>query len=65
MIFTKLHGCYCGTMSGEDGEYVVLTASVDEPLSESEEQIIKNWLVIESGLERGGIDNHHTPIIFN
>ena len=52
VIFTKLHGCYCGTMSGKDGEYVVLTANADEPLSESEELIIKNWLVTESGLER-------------
>ena len=52
VIFTKLRGCYCGTMSGNDGEYAVLTANVDEPLSESEEQIIKNWLVTESGLER-------------
>lgn len=55
VIFTKLHGCYCGTMSGKDGEYVVLTANADEPLSESEEQIIKNWLVTESGLERAEI----------
>ena len=55
VIFTKLHSCYCGTMSGKDGEYVVLTANADEPLSESEELIIKNWLVTESGLERAEI----------
>lgn len=51
-IFTKLHGCRCGTLSGNDGEYVVLTASVDGPLTEEETQTIKNWLAAESGLDR-------------
>ncbi|MDE7230942.1 MAG: DUF389 domain-containing protein [Oscillospiraceae bacterium] len=51
-VFTKLHDCYCGTMSGKDGEYVILTADVEEPLTEDETQTIKNWLILESGIER-------------
>lgn len=51
-IFTKLHDCYCGTISGKNGEYVILTANIEEPLTETETQTIKNWLITESGLER-------------
>ena len=39
-------------MSGQQGEYIFLTAKVEETLSQEEEQIIKNWLITESGLPK-------------
>ena len=51
-IFTKLSDCSCGIMSDSNGEYILLTAAVKEPLSAEEEQIIKNWLLTESKLPR-------------
>ncbi|MDD6442240.1 MAG: DUF389 domain-containing protein [bacterium] len=51
-IFTKLSDCGCGIMSGQQGEYIFLTAKVEETLSQEEEQIIKNWLITESGLPK-------------
>lgn len=51
-IFTKLSDCSCGIMSDSNGEYILLTATVKEPLSAEEEQTIKNWLLIESNLSR-------------
>lgn len=51
-VFTKLHGCYCGAMSGSEGNCVILTANIDEPLSEEEIATIKNWLILESGTGR-------------
>ena len=51
-IFTKLSDCSCGIMSDSNGEYILLTAAVKEPLSEEEEQTIKNWMLTESELSR-------------
>lgn len=47
-IFTKLTDCVCGVMYDQDGEYIFLTAAAEEPLSEEEEQTVKNWLLTES-----------------
>lgn len=49
-IFDKLSSCSCGIMSGPDGEYILLTGTVTEALSAEEEDIIRNWLTVESGL---------------
>lgn len=51
-IFTRLSDCRCGIMSGRDGEYVILTASAEELLTDEEAQTIRNWLITESGLGR-------------
>lgn len=51
-VFTKLSGCYCGAMSGREGDCVILTANIAEPLSDEEIQTIKNWLILESGASR-------------
>ncbi|MDE6732601.1 MAG: DUF389 domain-containing protein [Oscillospiraceae bacterium] len=51
-VFTKLSDCYCGAMSGGAGDCVILTAHVEEPLSEEEIAMIKNWLILESGAGR-------------
>lgn len=51
-IFTKLSDCACGIMSDGSGEYILLCAATEENLSMEEEQIIENWLLIESGLTR-------------
>ena len=51
-IFTNLSNCSCGIMSDSNGEYILLTATVKEPLSAEEEQTIKNWLSTESNLSR-------------
>lgn len=49
-IFTRLTECRCGVMQGGRGEYILLTANSDAPLSEEETQTIRNYLVTESGL---------------
>lgn len=51
-IFTKLSDCTCGVMSDKKGEYILLAATVKEPLSAEEEQTIKNWLLTESKLPK-------------
>ena len=51
-IFPKLSGCTCGTVSDAAGEYVLLMAKAEEPLTQEEKQIIENWLKSESGLEK-------------
>ncbi len=49
-IFTKLTDCGCGIMSGADGEYILLCAETEKPLSKAERQTIQNWLAVESGI---------------
>ncbi len=51
-IFTKLSDCNCGVMSGQNGDYILFTAVSGEELSTDEEQVIKNWLITESGYLR-------------
>lgn len=48
-IFTRLTDCGCGLISGKGGDYILLTANADKPLTAEEEQTIKNWLALESG----------------
>ncbi|MCM1333624.1 MAG: DUF389 domain-containing protein [Bacteroides sp.] len=50
-IFTKLTDCGCGLISTGNGEYILLTANAAEPLTAEEEQAVKNWLSLESGLD--------------
>ncbi|MCM1061926.1 MAG: DUF389 domain-containing protein [Eubacterium sp.] len=49
-IFTKLSDCGCGLISSKNGDYILLTANTSESLTDEEEQTIKNWLVLESGV---------------
>lgn len=51
-IFVKLSNCGCGVMSDATGDYLLLTASAQEPLTPEEEQAIRNWLKTASGLPR-------------
>ena len=48
-IFTRLENCSCGVMSGINGDYILMSANAKEPLSPDEIQVIKNWLMTESG----------------
>lgn len=52
IIFTKLSCCSCGVMSDADGDYMLLCASVDQPLLPEEEQMIQNWLRTETDISR-------------
>lgn len=49
-IFPKFEDCYCGVLSGTDGDFLLLTGNVTADLTSEEEQIIKNWLISESGM---------------
>lgn len=49
VIFTRLEKCSCGVMSGINGDYILMSANAKEPLSPAEIQVIKNWLMTESG----------------
>ena len=49
VIFTRLEKCSCGVMSGINGDYILMSANAKEPLSPDEIQVIKNWLMTESG----------------
>ena len=51
-IFTKLEECSVGYMSDSEGEYILLTASAAEPMSEGEIETLENWLRTETGLDR-------------
>ena len=51
-IFIKLNACSCGVMTDSRGEYILLTASVTEELSDDERQVIENWLKTETGFQR-------------
>ena len=51
-IFTKLKACSVGYMSDSEGEYILLTASAAEPMSEGEIETLENWLRTETGLDR-------------
>ena len=51
-IFTKLKECSVGYMSDSEGEYILLTASAAEPMSEGEIETLENWLLTETGLDR-------------
>lgn len=55
-IFTKLSDCACGMMSDVNGNYILLTATIEEPLTEEEEQTITNWLKTESKMENAKVD---------
>lgn len=52
IIFTKLSCCSCGVMSDADGDYMLLCASVGQPLLPEEEQMIQNWLRTETDISR-------------
>lgn len=51
-IFTKLKECSVGYMSDSEGEYILLTASAAEPMSQGEIETLENWLRTETGLDR-------------
>ncbi|MGN0628902.1 MAG: DUF389 domain-containing protein [Oscillospiraceae bacterium] len=51
-IFIELSNCSCGIVADESGEYIILCASVKDELTDSETEIIKNWLKAESGYEK-------------
>ena len=49
-IFSELSNCSCGMLANTTGEYIVLTANTGRELSDSETQVIENWLKTESGM---------------
>ena len=51
-IFTRLEACSVGYMSDSEGEYLLLTAAVTEPMSDAEIEALENWLRTETGLDR-------------
>lgn len=51
-IFGMLSDCCCGIMSGTEGEYILFTGKAKTPLSEDEEQILRNWIMAESNMLR-------------
>lgn len=51
-IFMDLSECSCGVMSDSMGQYVLLCATVEEPVLPEVEQTIQNWLMDETGLTR-------------
>ena len=51
-IFTKLKECSVGYMSDSAGEYILLTAAVNGPMSDAEIETLENWLRTETGLDR-------------
>lgn len=57
-IFTKLTDCKCGVMSGREDEYILLTATAQSPLAQTEQQTIRNWLATASGLEHTELQIH-------
>ena len=54
-IFKKLSSCNCGIMSDKDGEYIFLYARSAEEISENELDIIKNWLMTETGMKKAEV----------
>lgn len=50
-VFTYLSGIYCGTMSGDDGEYIQLTAESSRKLTDEDKQTIENFLKTETGAQ--------------
>lgn len=51
-IFDMLSSCYCGIMSGSEGEYILLVGTAEKVLAKKEEQILKNWLISETGMSK-------------
>ncbi len=51
-IFTKLKECSVGYMSDSAGEYILLTAAVNGPMSDAEIETLENWLRTETGIDR-------------
>ena len=49
-IFEKLTSCSCGIMADQDSEYILLTGIAEQPFSPEEEEILRSWLLTESGL---------------
>ena len=49
-IFSELSNCSCGMLANTTGEYIVQTANTGRELSDSETQVIENWLKTESGM---------------
>ena len=57
-IFTGLSGTTCGVMADENGHCIVLATNTETDLSDTEIQIIENWLKAESGLDSAMIWIH-------
>ena len=51
-IFTDLSDCSCGVIADVTDVSVILVANAQKELSESEIEIIENWLKTESGIEK-------------
>lgn len=51
-IFDMLSSCNCGIMSGSEGEYILLVGTAENALAKKEEQILKNWLISETGMSK-------------
>ena len=51
-IFTNLTDTHCGIIADESGEYIILVANTKKDLTESEKQVIENWLITESGIAK-------------
>ena len=51
-IFTNLTDTHCGIIADESGEYIILVANTKKDLTDSEKQVIENWLITESGIAK-------------
>ena len=51
-IFTELTDTRCGIIADESGEYIILVANTKKDLTDSEKQVIENWLITESGIAK-------------
>ena len=51
-IFTNLMDTHCGIIADESGEYIILVANTKKDLTDSEKQVIENWLITESGIAK-------------
>lgn len=54
-VFNGIEDIRCGLMYG-DGRYILLSGRVQEPLSESEEQVLKNFIAEESKISDVQLD---------
>lgn len=51
-IFPYLSGCKIGIMSDSRNDIITLTAETDKELSKDELATVRNWLSVESGIDR-------------
>ncbi len=55
-IFTELSDVTCGLMYGSDGKYILLSGTSSSALTESESDVIRNFVKTESGISEVVLD---------